>query len=59
MGESDEQKKLMKAALKEGIKEWLDDQFIQFGKWTMAALMAAVIGAGVYFVLWSQGWVRK
>lgn len=59
MDGNEEQKKLMKAALKEGIQEWLDKQFVQFGKWTLAALASAFLGAAVYLVLWSKGWVPK
>lgn len=53
----DEQK--MKAAVKEGIKEWLDEKYLAFGKWSAGAFMAALFGAVMYFVLTHSGWTHK
>jgi hypothetical protein len=52
--DDDEQKRIVKAA----IKEWLDEQFLAFGKWTAFGFAAAVFSAVVYFVLRAEGWVK-
>lgn len=46
----------IKAALKEAIKEWLDDKFTTLGKWTAGSLGAVIVAAAVYFVLHVNGW---
>lgn len=46
----------MKLAVKEALKEWLDDKFSQFGKWSLAGLGAAGLAALLYFILTAQGW---
>ena len=45
----------IKAALKEALTEWLNDQFSLFGKWTLHSLMAIVFAAAVMLFLWMQG----
>lgn len=49
---ADEQKRLVK----EAIKEWLDEQFARFGKWSLAALASLALAALVYFILSVSGW---
>ena len=34
-----------KAVIKEAFKEWLDEKFTEFGKWTLKSLAAVVLGA--------------
>lgn len=62
-------KEVMKAALKENraeakevqkeaIKEWIDEKFAQFGKYSLGAAAAATIGALTYFILTMNGWHR-
>jgi tryptophan synthase beta subunit len=46
----------MKDAVKEALKEWLDDKFSTFGKWAAVTLAALGLAAFVYFVLWAHGW---
>lgn len=46
----------VKAALKEGIREWLDDKFADFGKWSMAAILASCLALVGYLILLTQGW---
>jgi hypothetical protein len=46
----------MKSAVKEALKEWLDEKFSTFGKWAAASLAALVLAAFVLFVLWANGW---
>lgn len=45
-----------KAALKEALKEWLDDQFATFGKWSLGAIAAAGLCALAWFILTANGW---
>lgn len=45
-----------KEAVKEALKEWLDDQFARVGKWTVNGILAAALAALVYFILIHQGW---
>jgi hypothetical protein len=45
-----------KDALKEALKEWLDEKFSQFGKWSAGGIMVAVLGALTYFILQVNGW---
>jgi hypothetical protein len=52
----DPQNEAIKDALKEGLREWLDDQFAEFGKWTMRAAMAAALAGVVWLALISSGW---
>ena len=50
------QNEAMKDALKEGLREWLDDQFAEFGKWTLRAAIAALLAGVVGLALVSSGW---
>jgi hypothetical protein len=47
-----------KDALKQALKEWLDDKFAQFGRWSFGAICAAGLGALTYFILQMNGWHR-
>lgn len=46
----------VKVALKEALKEWLDEKFTVFGKWSFRGLASASLFALVYFVLTMNGW---
>lgn len=46
----DEEKQVVKDAL----KEWLDEKFLAFGKWSMAAIAASGLAAFVYFIFWME-----
>lgn len=46
----------LKEVTKEAIKEWLDDRFAQFGRYTATALSAAIFAAFIYFILKMNGW---
>ncbi len=50
------EKEEAKAAAKEALKEWLDDKFLAFGKWTFAGLLAGLFFASIYFMLSMSGW---
>lgn len=45
-----------KAALKEALKEWMDERFSTFGRWSAGTLAVAVLGAAIYLILISRGW---
>lgn len=49
----------LKRAMKEALKEWLDIQFLQFGKWSAKALAAIIFSGLIYLGLLSYGWVKK
>lgn len=46
-----------KEIVKEAIREWLDEKYAAFGKWTFHGLLAASLCALVYF-LTSHGWIK-
>lgn len=46
----------MKHAVKEAIREWLDEKFLEFGKWSFRGLVAALIAAVLYLSLVTHGW---
>lgn len=37
----EEQKEIVKDAMKEALKEWLDKQFAAFGRWTFYGILSA------------------
>lgn len=43
-----------KEVVKEALKEWLDDKFLAFGKWSAAAIAAAALAAVVYFIFYVE-----
>ena len=47
-----------KAIVKEAIREWLDEKYSAFGKWTFHGLLAAALCALVYF-LSTHGWIKS
>lgn len=49
----------IKAALKEGLREWLDEKFADLGKWTLQGLCAAALAGLVWLALVSSGWTHK
>lgn len=56
MAEFDPKDPNIKQAFKEGINEWLDGKFAQFGKWTLGGLAAAALAGLVYLALVGLGW---
>lgn len=50
--DSDDQKR----AVKEALKEWLDEKFSEFGKWSLAGFGAMALAALIYFILKMNGW---
>lgn len=49
----------LKVIVKTAIKEWLDEQTLKFGKWSLRWLGMATLGALVYFILIMKGWSHK
>lgn len=49
---------LDKDVVKEAIKEWLDEGWIAFGKWTAKGLAAAAFAGLVYLSLKGYGWAK-
>jgi hypothetical protein len=46
----------IKAALKEALKEWLDDRYAAIGKWTLGALAASALSAIAYAIITLYGY---
>ena len=40
-----------KAAMKEAIKEWMDEQLAEFGRWSVHAIFVAALGALGYYLV--------
>lgn len=49
----------LKLVVKDAIKEWLDEQTLKFGKWTIRWLALAAFGGLMLFILNAQGWTQK
>lgn len=49
----------LKLVVKDAIKEWLDEQTLKFGKWTIRWLALAAFGGLILFILNAQGWTQK
>lgn len=47
----------VKNALKEAIKEWLDEKYAAFGKWTLRALLAACLSSIVSIIVYAN-WIK-
>lgn len=46
----------LKTVVKEAIKEWLDEQALTVGRWSIRFFFLASLGALTYFILTQQGW---
>lgn len=45
-----------KQAVKEAIKEWLDENFLAFGKWSLHGMLSIALVGLVYLFLTASGW---
>ena len=45
-----------KEILKEALKEWLNDRFSEFGRFSLGAFITALLGFSVYAILILNGW---
>ncbi len=52
----EEDVEVLKEAYREAMKEWLDEQFVKFGRWSFFAILSAGLAALVYFILTINGW---
>ena len=55
----EEQNELHKEAIKEAINEWLDKQYILFGKWSIRGIVSIGISIMLYSYAAAHGWVIK
>lgn len=44
-----------KEIVKDAIREWLDEKYSAFGKWTLHGLLAAALGAIAYYLVTHGG----
>ena len=47
-----------KEEIKEAIKEWMDEKFATFGKWTLYSFATVVFGWVMYGLIMLSGWHR-
>jgi hypothetical protein len=47
----------MKETVKLAIKEWLDEQALKFGHWSLRFAFALMLGALLYGALLQSGWM--
>ena len=45
-----------KQAIKEGLQDWLNDKFSEFGKFSLRGILALMLVGLVYLWATSQGW---
>lgn len=50
----EEARRIMRSA----IKEWMDEQLILVGKWTLKGILVMAFGGAVYLALTDLGWHR-
>lgn len=53
-----EDKALIKEAVKETLREWLDEKYVVFGKWSFRGILAMLLAAIAYFISTQNGWYR-
>lgn len=54
--QEEERKVLYKEAVKEALKEWTEQKYIELGKWTFRGMCAMLLGTVVYIWLGAHGW---
>lgn len=52
----EDNKRVVKEAFKEALKEWLDEKFTDFGKWSLGGIAALILSLIVYMILVTHGW---
>lgn len=55
----EEQKALYREAIKEGIREWMDDMYKVVGKWTIHGGLVTLVAALGYVYGAAHGWFQK
>lgn len=51
-------KQVQKDAIKEALREWLNEQYAEFGKWTLRSVAALVLAGLVGWWATSHGWTK-
>lgn len=51
-------KREFKNLVKDAIKEWLDEQSVKVGKWSLRFIAMMILGALTYFILTQNGWSK-
>lgn len=51
----DDEQRAIKDAAKQAIREFLDEKFSTFGKWSFGAIAALALAALTYFILSTHG----
>ena len=46
----------IKQAMKDGIKDWMNERFTEFGKWSLGGILAAALGVLGWLLIVSTGW---
>ena len=49
---------MMKEVVKETLREWLDEKFTQFGKWSFYGFVAMFLAGIVWVFMIQSGWHR-
>lgn len=50
---------MTKEAMKEALKEWLDEKYAAFGKWTLHGIMASGLAFLAYLLVANGFWPHK
>ncbi len=50
---------ITKTALREVIKEWLDERLKDVGRWSVRGISLAIFAALIYFILTHSGWAHR
>lgn len=58
MSMTEEEEKQFKEAIKEAAREWLQDQFAMFGKWTAIGISSAIFFVVVKMLVLSGDWAK-
>lgn len=51
VNDQDKERQIVKGIVKEAIKEWLDEKFAQFGKWTLTGILASSLALLAYLLV--------
>lgn len=46
----------MKSIMKEAIKEWMDERYADFGRWSFFGIAAGALGWLAFAIMTAQGW---
>ena len=46
----------VKDMLKEALREWMDEKFAAFGRWSIYGILASILGGIAWAILVTKGW---